>query len=177
MGSASERLDEIHALFEQSSAMFGPVLADYEINLEDLRAQANASRSKNDLLSVQQRDIRAELATVLTERDRILRDFHTCQQQLAEVTDLLTDSTRRLDQAESQVAKAHLEKEKLENFFAARISELAAIVDERERLLGELQAREQALFKTEACQTELADGTEKAEVPLSGVDKMIDSGQ
>ena len=53
--SASERLDEIHALFEQSSAMFGPILADYEIDLEDLRAQANASRSKNDLLSVQQR--------------------------------------------------------------------------------------------------------------------------
>jgi hypothetical protein len=52
-------------------------------------------------------------------RDRILRDFHACQQQLAEA----------------------------------------------------------ALFKTEACQTELADGTEKAEVPLSGVDKMIDSGQ
>lgn len=104
-------------------------------------------------------------------------DFHTCQQQLAEATDLLTDSTRRLDQAESQAAEAHLEKEKLENLFAARTSELAAVVDERERLLGELLAREQALFKTEACQTELADGTEKAEVPLTGVDKMIDSGQ
>ena len=89
-------------------------------------------------MRVQQRDIGAVLATVLTERDCILRDFHSCQQQLAKAADLLTDSTRHLDQAESQVAEAHLEKEKLENFFAVQTSELAAVIDERERLLGEL---------------------------------------
>jgi hypothetical protein len=68
---ASERLDGIREPFEQSSAMFGRVLIDYEIGLEDLQAQTNASRNESDLLRVQLRDARTELTTALAERDHL----------------------------------------------------------------------------------------------------------
>jgi hypothetical protein len=70
---ASERLDGIREPFEQASAMSGRVLIDYKIGLEDLQAQTKASRNESDLLRVQLRDARTELATAIAERDHLSR--------------------------------------------------------------------------------------------------------
>jgi len=50
--SALDTLDEVRALLEQSSKMFGRILVDYEIALEDLRGEFHALTSERDLLRV-----------------------------------------------------------------------------------------------------------------------------
>lgn len=106
---ASERLDGIREPFEQSSAMFGRVLIDYEIGLEDLQAQTNASRNEIDLLRVQLRDAGTELAAVLAERDHFSGQLQGRNQNIAEATAFLADRTVQLEHAEAALAAAREE--------------------------------------------------------------------
>jgi hypothetical protein len=132
---ASERLDVIREPFEQSSAMFGRVLIDYEIGLEDLQAQTNASRNESDLLRVQLRDERTELATALAERDLLSGQLQTRKQNIAEAAALLADRSVQLEQAEAALAAA---REAAAAAFAAVSRDLEATSREKDRLEADL---------------------------------------
>ena len=89
--SALDTLDQVRALLDQSSKMFGRILVDYEIDIEDLRGQTHAATSERDLLRVRQSEILAENAAAFAERDalgeeraRITAELQARQQELAE---------------------------------------------------------------------------------------------
>jgi len=143
---ASERLDGIREPFEQSSAMFGRVLIDYEIGLEDLQAQTNASRNESDLLRVQLRDARTELTTALAERDHLSGQLQARNQDIAEVTAFLADRTARLVQVESTLAAA---REEAVTALAARSRDFEATSREKDRLAADLNRMSSESLKVE----------------------------
>jgi hypothetical protein len=116
---ASERLDGIRGLFEQSSAMFGRVFIDYEIGLEDLQAQTNASRNESYLLRVQLRDERTELATALAERDHLAA-------ALAAVSRDLEATSREKDRLAADLNRMSSESLSVERGFANHVAMIEA---------------------------------------------------
>jgi hypothetical protein len=115
--SAIENLNEIGTLFEQSSAMFGRVVLEHEIGLEQARAQADAIRGERDLLQRQYAEAAGGHASVRDDRDRLA----------AEVA-----------RSETASAEAQADRSRL-------LAELAAAVDERDRAAVQLSAIQCAL--------------------------------
>ena len=164
--SASDRLDEIRALFEQSCAVFGRVLVDYEVGLEDLQARANRYQSESDHLLVQHGELRAELAAVFDEKAGLLAQLQSRKDEITETAALLADRTARLERDEARLAQAVREKGELSNELAAHVAKLAASVEERSRLFSQLQALEQALVEATTLRTDLNSRLEQVEIAL-----------
>ncbi|WOJ89493.1 hypothetical protein RZS28_17130 [Methylocapsa polymorpha] len=164
--SANERLDEIGELFEQSCAMFGRVLADYESSLEELQEQANGRRSENELLRVQHGELRAELAAVCDEQERLLAESQTREQAMLAVSDLHADLISRLERTEAQLAEATREKDELSTSLMSRTVQLAAIQDEMDRLSERSRAERLDLVDVTALLFDRTKRLEQAETQL-----------
>jgi hypothetical protein len=175
LNSARERLDEIRELFEKSSAMFGRVLVDYEIGLDDLRTQVGAYRGDNERLLAQQNEIKAELAAIIGERERLANELHSSQDRLAEVTTRLAAEDLKLNQFEIQVVELTRERGQLTNALAGRTSEVAVAADEKQRLLAELEARRQEIGEMTALLMDHSGRLEQANVLLAESSKEKES--
>src|SRR5271169_3341551 len=81
--SALDTLDQVRALVEQSSKMFGRILVDYEIALEDLRGESHVLTSERDFLQDRQGEILTESAAAAAELAAALRDKDALSQSLA----------------------------------------------------------------------------------------------
>jgi hypothetical protein len=111
--SALETLDEIRALFDQSSKMFGRVLVDYEIGLEDLRGKSHALARERDLLRARQSEILAESAAATAAL------------------------AARTDEAGRALGEAARDKAAMSQTLAACVCERDALREERARIAGE----------------------------------------
>jgi hypothetical protein len=119
--SALDTLDQVRALLDQSSTMFGRILVDYEIGLEDLRGHKDALTSERDLLQVRQSELLAEKATAVAE--------------------LLA----RVEQVERALEEAVRDREALSQNLAASVAERDALHEERARIAADLLLRKQEL--------------------------------
>jgi hypothetical protein len=136
--SASDRLDEIRALFEQSCAVFGRVLVDYEVGLEDLQARANRYRSESDHLLVQHGELRAELAAVFDEKAGLLAELQSRKDEITETAALLADRTARLERDEARLAQAVREKGELSSRLEQVEIALSVAMSAKENLAADL---------------------------------------
>jgi chromosome segregation ATPase len=120
--------------------MFGRILVDYEIGLEDLRAHTNAVTSERDLLQARQNEISDE--------------------QVAAAAEL----TARAEQAEQALDAAIRDKEAFSQSLAASVAERDALHEKNARVAAELLARQQELAEhVAAAAAELAVYAERAE--------------
>ena len=133
--SALDTLDQVRALLEQSSKMFGRILVDYEIALEDLRGESHALTSERDLLRVRQGEIATENAAATAELAAALRDKDALSQSLAASVaerDALCEERARTA-AELQSRQQELEEK------AAALAEFAARDELAEIALSEAE--------------------------------------
>lgn len=165
--SATERLDRIRALFDQSSDLFGRVLVDYEINLEESQTQATAFRSELDLLRNQRGEDEAGFAAVATERDRLAVELDVNRQQLTNTAALLNERTQSLGTIEAQLAAANQEKEQLFAAIAQHQAELAAAAEERQRISTELHERVQEIGELSTAAASHAEHAVQVEAQLA----------
>ena len=154
--SALDTLDEVRALLEQSSRMFGRILVDYEFALEDLRGEFHALTSERDLLRVRQGEILTESAAATAELAEATRDKGELSQSfaasVAERDALREDCARmaaelqsRQQEREERAAEATREKVALSQSLAASVAERDALRAECARMAAELQSRQQEL--------------------------------
>src|SRR5271167_4758434 len=154
--SALDTLDQVRALVEQSSKMFGRILVDYEIALEDLRGESHALTSERDFLQDRQGEILTESAAAAAELAAALRDKEALSQSLAasvaERDALLEERARmaaelqsRQQELEEKAAAALRDKDALSQSLAASVAERDALREERARMAAELQSRQQEL--------------------------------
>jgi len=171
--SALATLDDVRALFDQSSKFFGRLLIDYEIDLEDARGQARAASGERDALRAHEGEILAQNAAALAElatraeqaeraRDEALRDKEALSRSLAdsaaESAAALAELAARAEQAERARDEALRETAALSRSLAdsaaesaTALAELAARAEQAER------ARDAALREQEALSRSLAD--------------------
>src|SRR5271163_4367059 len=134
--SALDTLDEVRALLEQSSRMFGRILVDYEIALEDLRGESHALTSERDLLRARQSEILTESAAATAELAEATRDKDALSQSLAASVaerDALREECARMA-AELQSRQQELEEK------AAALAEFAARDELAEIALDEAES-------------------------------------
>ena len=171
--SALATLDDVRALFDQSSKFFGRLLIDYEIDLEDARGQARAASGERDALRAHEGEILAQNAAALAElatraeqaeraRDEALRDKEALSRSLAdsaaESAAALAELAARAEQAERARDEALRETAALSRSLAdsaaenaTGLAELAARAEQAER------ERDAALREKEALSRSLAD--------------------
>ena len=152
--SALDTLDEVRALLEQSSKMFGRILVDYEIALEDLRGEFHALTGERDLLRVRQGEIltesaaaTAELAEELEEKAAALAEF-AARDELAEIA---------LGEAESALEAAVRDQEALSQRLTASLAERDALSEERVSIAAQLQSRREELAEKAAALADLEE--------------------
>src|SRR5277367_421535 len=134
--SALDTLDQVRALVEQSSKMFGRILVDYEIALEDLRGESHALTSERDFLQDRQGEILTESAAAAAELAAALRDKEALSQSLAASVaerDALREERARMA-AQLQSRQQELEEK------AAALAEFAARDELAEKALGEAES-------------------------------------
>ena len=165
--SATERLDRVRALFDQSSDLFGRVLVDYEINLEESQTQATAFQSELDLLRNQRGEDEARFAAVATERGRLAVELDANRQQLTNTAALLNERTQSLGTIEAQLAAANQEKEQLFAALAQHQAELAAAAEERQRISTELHERVQEIGELSTAAASHAEHAVQVEAQLA----------
>src|SRR5271156_3230423 len=146
--SALDTLDEVRALLEQSSKMFGRILVDYEIALEDLRGESHALTSERDLLRARQSEIVTEIAEATRDKDALSQGLAA---SLAERDALREERGRMVAELQSrqqeleEKAAALRDKDALSQSLAASVAERDALREECERMAAELQSRQQEL--------------------------------
>jgi hypothetical protein len=114
-----DTLDQIRGQLERASNMFGRILVDYEIDLENLRARTHALTEERDFLQVREGEIQSEGAAAAAQ--------------------WLT----RAQQAESAHEAALRDNEALKHRLAATAAELGTMRDALQRSATELEARQQ----------------------------------
>jgi hypothetical protein len=137
--SALATLDDLRGLLDQSSKIFGRLLIDNEIDLEDVRGQAQAATSERDALRARQIEILAEKAAALAEL------------------------AARAEAAERAREEAAREKAGLSQTLAAAVAERDALHAAHGGIAAELQARQQELAEKAAVVAELAARAQAAE--------------
>ncbi|MGD0639111.1 MAG: hypothetical protein ABSC22_00060 [Roseiarcus sp.] len=137
--SALATLDDVRMLLDQSSKIFGRLLIDNEVDLEDARGQAQAAIGERDGLRARQ----------IVE--------------LAGKAAALAALAARAEQAEKARQEAAREKDALAQSLAAALAEREALQQSRAGVAAELQARRQELAAKAAALAELAARAERAE--------------
>ena len=137
--SALSTLDEVRGLLNQSSKIFGRLLIDYEVDLEDVRSQAQAATGERDGLRARQIEILTEKAAALAEL------------------------AARAEAAETARDEAVRAKEGIAQTLAAIVAERAALDAAHQGIAVELQSRQQELAEKAAALAELASCAEQAE--------------
>src|SRR5271156_3030448 len=184
--SALDTLDEVRALLEQSSKMFGRILVDYEIALEDLRGESHALTSERDLLRARQSEILTESAAATAEFAAALRDKVALSQSLAASVaerDALREERARMaaelqsqqQELEEKAAEAARDKDALSQSLAATVAERDALREECARMAAELQSRQQELEEKAAALAEFAARDELAEKALGEAENALDA--
>jgi hypothetical protein len=143
--SALATLDDVRILLDQSSKIFGRVLIDNEIDLEEVRGQAQAATSERDALRARQIEILAEKAAALVE---------------------LAARAEAAERAHEQAAR---DKDGLSQTLAAALAERDALGAAHSGVAAELQLRQQELAEKAAALAELAARAEQAEKARDGV--------
>ncbi|MGD1037209.1 MAG: hypothetical protein ABR878_08425 [Roseiarcus sp.] len=137
--SALATLDDLRMLLDQSSKIFGRLLIDSEIDLEEARGQAQAATSERDAL-------RAREIETLTEKAAALAEL-----------------AARVEQAEKAREEAAREKEALAQSLAAALAEREALRQSHDGVAAELQSRRQELAEKAAALAELVARAQAAE--------------
>ena len=150
--SALATLDDVRGLLDQSTKIFGRLLIDYEVDLEETRGQAQAVTGERDALRGRQFEILAEKAAASAdlvaraeaaekareeaarekealgeERARIAAELQARQQELAEKAATLAEFATRIEQVEKAREEAAREKEELARTLAAAVAEREAL--------------------------------------------------
>ncbi len=132
--SARETLDQLRALLDQASGLFGRVLVDYEIELEALRGQNHALAGERDLMRTGQSEARAEkaaLATELAARAEALQragaELQSAWQELSVKAAGMSGLASRADRAEKALQVAAVDKVTLSRALATATVELAEL--------------------------------------------------
>jgi len=137
--SALATLDDVRMLLDQSSKIFGRLLIDNEVDLEDARGQAQAAIGERDGLRARQ----------IVE--------------LAGKAAALAALAARAEQAEKARQEAAREKDALAQSLAAALAEREALSAAHAGVAAELQARRQELAETTAIAAEQTARARRAE--------------
>ena len=173
--SALATLDDIRALLDQSSIIFGRLLIEYEVGLEEVRNQAQAATSELNALRARPERLatlaelaaRAEVAE--KARDEAARDKEALAQSLAaavaecealhqsraDISAELQARQRELDEfavlteeIEAMLGQAAREKEELSQTLAAAVAERDARVEAAEKARDEAAREKEALAQS-----------------------------
>jgi len=90
--------------------MFGRIVLEYEIGLEQSRAQAEVIRGERDLLQLQYAEANAGLASVRDDRDRFAAQLARGEQLLAEARVRASEQQLR---AETVLAETQADRNRL----------------------------------------------------------------
>jgi hypothetical protein len=129
--SARATLDEVRGLLDQSGQLFGRLLIDYEVELEELRVETQAVKSERDSLSA---------ASASFDSERNLRS-----QELAERVAAASELVRLKEQAERDLEALAAEREALREANAALGADLRNREDELRRINELLAEKETSL--------------------------------
>ncbi|HWG05266.1 MAG TPA: hypothetical protein VG271_09670, partial [Beijerinckiaceae bacterium] len=119
-------LDRIRTLLDQSSRMFGRVLIDYEVDLDEVKGQAHALAHERDGLR--------------EERVRVETDLRARQQELASAAAALAELEQRRAAVEMERDALYEERARFEADLQARQRELGSAAE----TLAELEQRRAA---------------------------------
>jgi hypothetical protein len=179
--SALAGLDDVRALFDQSSKVFGRLLIDYEIDLEDVRGRALAATSERDALRTLQSEISAENAAAVAEIAARAEAAEAAREDAAQEKEALAHSlaaalaerdalgaavaelAARAEAAEAACEDAAQEKEALGRSLAAALAERDALGASHEEIATELQSQRRELAEKAAAMAKLGARAEAAE--------------
>ncbi len=166
--SAMDTLDRIRTLVEQSSKMFGRLLMDYEVELENLQARPHALTSDQNEIRAESTALAAERDGLYADRERIATELQAERQKLEESAALAADLLARAEQAESAHGKALRDKGDLSQQLAATTAERDGLYADRERIAAELQAERQKLKVSAATAADLLARVKQVEKAYGG---------
>jgi hypothetical protein len=174
--SAVERLNEVRQAFDKACSVFGPVLASYEIRVEQSAEQVAAIRDDQSRLTsrlaavdaelgstrADRNRVTEELAEIRTERDRLAAALHHAEQITEELAEIRTDRDRlatALHHGEQKLTDAAISSERLQ-------ADLNAARDRLDVNSAELRSRtaELAANRTEQQQVAAASADREAEL-------------
>ena len=147
--SALATLDDISALLDQSSKLFGRVLIDCEVDLEDARGEARAASGERDALRSRHNEMLAEKAAALAEL------------------------AAREEQAERAREEAAREKDALAQALAAALAERDASNAAHAGAAAELQARQRDLDEFASLSEEIEAALGEAERDKEGLSRTL----
>ncbi len=126
-----QSLADIEAEFIRLSAVFGPILSEFELSAAELRAEIS--------------DKAAEIEKQAASLERLAASLEASKSEMAAESDLAL-ALRRIDQLEAEAADVEEVRRQVED----QQNQLIMLASEREALLGALQARDKAHFALEA---------------------------
>ncbi len=180
--SAAEKLNEIRHLLEQSSAMFGRLLIDYEIGIEESQARLEAMRGEHELLRGRQAGTEAELSTAQRDSERLSAELLARDEALIAAAVRLAEAeaaAARADigraQSEAALAGANEENNALRGLVDARTTQVSALLDEKERLAFALEAHRRAAGETMALLASRGAQLEQLEATLATTQSALDT--
>ena len=124
--SAMATLDDVRQMLDQASGIFGRLLADYEIDLEDARGQAKATEAELDALRARHLETLAEKAAALAELAARADAAERAREEAERQKEPLTHALAAVREANERIT-AELRSQSLQlNETAAGLSEALA---------------------------------------------------
>ncbi|WP_020176009.1 sulfotransferase family protein [Methyloferula stellata] len=155
--SAAEKLNEIRHVVEQSSAMFGRLLMDYEIGIEDLQTRIIAVQSERDLLHARQADAHAGLISLQQDRDRLSAELQARDEALGAAAARLAETEAGaaladIGRAQSEAARVQANDENIElkSRVESHTAQISALLAEKDQLAVTIDAQRREAAKTMA---------------------------
>jgi hypothetical protein len=180
--SAAEKLNEIRRLFEQSSAMFGRLLVDYEIGIEDLQTRITAVQNERDLLHARQADTDAGLISVQGDRDRLSAELQARDEALAAAAAHLAETEAaaalaHIGQKQSEAARiqASDENTELKRLVESRTAQISALLAEKDQLAVTIDTQRREAAKAMALLASRSAQLEQVEAAFAAARSVLDA--
>jgi predicted nucleic acid-binding Zn-ribbon protein len=145
--SAVERLNEVRQAFDKACSVFGPVLASYEIRIEQSAELVAAIRDDQSRLTSRLAAVDAELGSTRADRDRV---------------------TEGLAAADAELGSTRADRDRI-------AEELAEIRDDRDRLAAALRHGEEKLHHGEEKLKDAAIRSEQLQADLNAARERLNA--
>jgi DNA repair exonuclease SbcCD ATPase subunit len=175
--SALTALDEIRGLLNASTRIFGRILVDYEVDLEEARERATSSIRERDALSLARSQ---DLAELEGRRAALAAELASANENLRATTNALAESERRETEFARALDEASREKEALALSLSRWNGELEGLRSARAGLAAEVEAlraerdeKEAALARSERRSREIERELDEARRAREALDMTL----
>ncbi len=136
--SAVERLNEVRRAFDDACAVFGPVLASYEIRVEQSAEQVAAIRDDQSRLTSRLAAADAELGSTGADRDRIAAQLGRSDAELGSTRADRDRIEAQLHRSDAELGSTRADRDRIEAQLHRSDAELGSTRADRDRVAEEL---------------------------------------